>query len=112
MRKTIVAMVAAFALLFGVGLVSAAPASASPRSNYLREARHLEPKLVNVGDYTLWKAGKATCHVLDIGGHFVDVIKAMKDAGVTSSEGAAVIVAAVHNLCPGHTKFLNNFVNS
>jgi len=112
MKRTIVAVVGAFLLLFSVAVASAGPAAASPRSNYLREARHLEPRLSSVGDYTLWRAGKGVCYTLDVGGHFVDVIKAMKKAGVDSSEGAAVIVAAVHNLCPGHTQFLNNFVNS
>ena len=96
MKRTIVAAVGAVLLLLSIAVASAAPAAASPRSNYLREARHLEPKLAT----------------LDSGGHFVDVISAMKDAGVSSSKGAAVIVAAVHNLCPGHRQFLNNFVNS
>jgi len=112
MKRTIVAAVGAVLLLLSIAVASAAPAAASPRSNYLREARHLEPKLATVGDQALWRAGKAVCLTLDSGGHFVDVISAMKDAGVSSSKGAAVIVAAVHNLCPGHRQFLNNFVNS
>jgi len=112
MKRTIVAVVGAFLLLFSVAVASAGPAAASPRSNYLREARHLEPRLSSVGDYALWRAGKTVCLTLDSGGHFVDVISAMNDAGVPSKKGAAVIVAAVHNLCPGHRQFLTNFVNS
>ena len=112
MKRTIVALVGALLLLFSVAVASAGPAAASPRSRYLHEARHLEPRLATVGDYKLWLAGKTVCYTLDTGGHFVDVINAMDKAGVSSSKGAAVIVAAVHNLCPGHTQFLDNFVNS
>jgi hypothetical protein len=82
------------------------------RRTYLRDARALQSDLYLVQDSTLFEAGKATCQILDRGGNFGQIVSSIIDSGLDSDVGAAVVVSAINNLCPGHKTFLNNWLNS
>jgi hypothetical protein len=108
-----IALSGAACLMLGTTTVAVAgPASASPRSNYLNEARSYDGDLGSVSNYTLWKVGKSTCKVLDQGGHFNMILRLFNNADIPTNAQAAIVVAAVHNLCPGHQAFLDRWLAS
>ncbi len=99
-------------LLIGGGVATASPASASPRTDYLDTARYLDPSLYDVTDRSLWKVGKSVCKMLDRGAHFVDVLDFFNRYDLPTETQAAIVVAAVNHLCPGHEYFLDEWINS
>jgi hypothetical protein len=106
-----VAFAGAACLMVGTAAIGfAAPASASPRTHYLSEARSYDTHLKRVSSGTLWKVGKSTCRVLDAGGHFNDVLDVFSAVDLPADAQAAIVVSAIHNLCPGHEQFLNEWL--
>lgn len=91
---------------------SAGGVASAKRSKYLSTARSLNSDLFLVGDDTLFSIGKSTCQVLDKGGNFDDIVLAIIDSGLDPLVGAAITVAAVEELCPGHKQFLDNWLNT
>jgi hypothetical protein len=89
---------------------SGASTASKKRAAYLSSARRLEPALYGVDDDTLFRAGRSICRTLDAGGNFAQIINTIISAGLDSSTGAALIVASIEHLCPGHKQFLNNFL--
>jgi len=89
---------------------SGASTASKKRAAYLSSARRLEPALYGVDDDTLFRAGRSICRTLDSGGNFAQIINTIISAGLDSSTGAALIVASIEHLCPGHKQFLNNFL--
>lgn len=96
------------------GWVRAVPLAtiAAKRKAYLRDARYLDNDLVLVSDGSLFQVGRLVCRTLDNGGNFQDIVEAMVGADIDSDQVAAIVVAAVHNLCPGHRQFLTNWLDT
>ena len=83
-----------------------------PQKAFISEVHQRGDTLAYVSDRTLLEGGRAVCQALDGGGNFTDIITLLTVAGISAQDTAALIIAAVHNLCPGHTQFLTNFVGS
>lgn len=109
-RVTSLAM--AGVLATGTALVAAGPAAASPRSDFLSDARDGASELWDYSDRSVWRVGKSVCRILDRGGHWDAVIYEMSDYDISDEAQAAIVVSAVYNLCPGHRYFLNVWLNS
>ena len=106
------AIVAAGALTAGSLVATASPAAASPRTDFVADARQGAPELWDYTARSLWRAGKSVCRILDRGGHWNQVIDEVSDYGISSEAQAALVVSAVYNLCPGHKRFLDEWLNS
>ena len=82
------------------------------RIKFLESVREMAPALDDFDDASVYGAGAQTCQILDAQGSVDDVIDLIKDAGVEPEVGASVIVAAVLNLCPGHRKNLEEWIEA
>lgn len=86
-------------------------AAARKRAAYLADL-HQRGMIGRATDDTLYNTGRSICRLLDAGGNFQILLDTAESAGVDAGDAAKLIISSVDFLCPGHTQFLENYIDT